>query len=166
MHQGISYFDVRVHVPIKGDIHNLHIVVVPHFDRHTAVNMTALIVKICGNLFSRWRSKLIGTMMDGENNMTGRQDGVVTWIQREGEHAILCVWCAPHQIDLCVKTFINALNEGVFYKMTHSLCSSTQADQSDNLNAKHLLQGYHALGSFLKNDGLVVEQTPSTARTH
>jgi hypothetical protein len=46
-HHGISFFDIRARILIKGDILNLHLIDVPHFERHTAVNTTALIVKMC-----------------------------------------------------------------------------------------------------------------------
>ena len=53
-HLGISFFDIRARIPIKGDILNLHLVDFPHFERHTAVNTTAPIVNMCENLCGTW----------------------------------------------------------------------------------------------------------------
>ena len=131
MHQGISYFDIRIRIPFKGDIHNLHLIVVPNFERHTAINTTALIIKFCDNLFRRWREKLIGTTTDGENTMTGRHGGVVTLIEREAEHEILRVWCGAHLGDLAAKAFMNCLDEGLFYKTLHAF--STHLRKQANL---------------------------------
>jgi hypothetical protein len=71
-HFDSSFFDIRIRVGVNGVLHNLHLVIVPFFGRHTAVNIFALVVKILDVLFLSWRDKLISVSSDGENTMTGR----------------------------------------------------------------------------------------------
>jgi len=120
-HQGTSFFDIRIRLAILGNIHNLHLVTVPNFQRHTAVNTAALIYTIMDCTFHDWRTKLIGLSTDGENTMTGRYGGVVTLVEREATNQIIRVWCPIHQIDLHSKNAINTMTDGEFYKTAHNL---------------------------------------------
>ena len=88
---------------MNGVLHNLHLVIVPFFGRHTAANIFALVVKILDVLFLSWRDKLISVSSDGENIMTGRKGGFVTLLEKEATNKILRVWCAPHQMDIVIK---------------------------------------------------------------
>jgi hypothetical protein len=45
-HWGVSFFNVRIRLCVAGVLFNLHLVVVPFFDRHTAVNVVTLISKL------------------------------------------------------------------------------------------------------------------------
>jgi hypothetical protein len=58
-HQGVSLFDVRIRVCVRGVLHNVHLVCFPFYDRHTAKNMCLLVCKLLDNLCVSWRSKLI-----------------------------------------------------------------------------------------------------------
>jgi hypothetical protein len=78
MHRETSYFDVRVRLAISGVLCNLHLVVLPQFDRHTANNQVQLLVTLMDAVIPCWREKLIGISTDGENTNTGRLRGVVT----------------------------------------------------------------------------------------
>ncbi|CAK9872571.1 unnamed protein product [Sphagnum jensenii] len=77
-HRGQSFFDLCVHACYRGELVNLHLVAIPMFDHHSAVNIFNLIVKFMDALYNKWRAKLIGVSTDGENTMTGRHAGVVT----------------------------------------------------------------------------------------
>jgi hypothetical protein len=118
-HYESSYFDIRIRVGINGVLHNLHLVIVPFYGHHTTVNILALIVKILDVLFLMWRNKLISTSNDGENTMTGRHGGLVTLLEKEATNNILRVWCAPHQMDIIIKKVMNAMMDGLFYKIAH-----------------------------------------------
>jgi hypothetical protein len=48
----------------------------PHFDRHTATNQEAMLVKLLGALFAGWTSKLINVMTDGKKTNMGHINGV------------------------------------------------------------------------------------------
>ncbi len=77
-HRGTSFFDVPLRVGIAGKLYNLHLVILPFFERHSANNITKTVVKLLTSLYDRWRNKLLGIMTDGEPTMTGRISGVVT----------------------------------------------------------------------------------------
>jgi hypothetical protein len=119
-HFDSSFFDIRIRVGVNGVLHNLHLVIVPFFGRHTAVNILELVVKILDVLFLSWRDKLISVSSDGENTMTGRKGGFVTLLEKEATHKILRVWCAPHQMDIVIKKVTKAMMNGRFYKIAHA----------------------------------------------
>jgi hypothetical protein len=70
-------------------------------------------------LYACWRSKIIAFNTDGENTMIGWHAGVVTWIDHESETKLMCIWCAPHQIDFVVKDVSHSLDDELFYKTAH-----------------------------------------------
>jgi hypothetical protein len=82
-HQGESFFDVRIRVCVRGVLHNVHLVCVPSYDRHTAKNICLMVCKLLDNLCVSWRSKLISVSTDGENTMTGQIGGFVTLMAKE-----------------------------------------------------------------------------------
>ncbi len=45
-HQGVSFFDVRIRVCVGGRLFNIHLVIVPFYDRHSAVNICKMIYKL------------------------------------------------------------------------------------------------------------------------
>jgi hypothetical protein len=76
-HRGHSFFDLRVCVSYHGELVNLHLVVIPMFERHSNVNIFNLIAKFMDAQYFKWRAKLIGMSTDSENTMTDRHAGVV-----------------------------------------------------------------------------------------
>jgi hypothetical protein len=86
--RGVSFFDIRVRVCVRGVLYNLHLVALPFFLRHTAINITALICNVLDNMCSGWRDKLIAVSSDGENTMTGRIGGVVTLLEKEATNTV------------------------------------------------------------------------------
>jgi hypothetical protein len=125
-----SFFDIRIRLGVDGVLHNLHLVIVPFFGRHTAVNILELVVKILDVLFPSWRDKLISVSSDGENTMTGRKGGFVTLLEKEATNKILRVWCAPHQMDIVVKKVTKAMMNGLFYKTAHAFSVHLRAQQN------------------------------------
>ncbi len=59
------------------------------FERHTMLNVFNMINKFMDVLYSKWRTKLISMLNDGENTMTGRHVSVVTRIVVCVEHKVL-----------------------------------------------------------------------------
>jgi hypothetical protein len=92
--------DQRIHICFYGFLLNLHLVLVPFFERHTATNYVKLITTILDCMHSSWGDKVISISSGGENTMTGRNGGVVTLLERECTNPILRIWCVPHQLDL------------------------------------------------------------------
>jgi hypothetical protein len=55
-HLGQSFFDIRVRICVSGVLYNFHLVVIPFFDRHTAVNIAGMVMKLLEILCPPWRS--------------------------------------------------------------------------------------------------------------
>jgi len=119
--QGVSFFDLRIRLSVDGVLRNIQLLVVPFFDRHTAVNITKLVCKILDAVSPGWRTRLLSVGSDGENTMTGRHGGVVTLLSIEASNKILRVWCPPHQVDLVVKDATKGADGGDFYKTAHTV---------------------------------------------
>jgi hypothetical protein len=74
-HQGVSFFDVRICVCVSGRLFNIHLVVFPFYDRHSAINICKMICKLLDQLCNSWRHKLLSVSTDGDNTMTdGKAD--------------------------------------------------------------------------------------------
>ncbi len=95
-HRGTSFFDVRLRVGIAGKLYNLHLVILPFFERHSANNITKTVVKLLTILYDRWRNKLLGITTDGEPTMTRRISGVVTQLVQQATHPTYRIWCPLH----------------------------------------------------------------------
>jgi hypothetical protein len=82
-YQNTSYFDIRLRVYKNGDVHNIHVLALPMFERHTGDYMFQLFQRLFDTLDPSWKNKLIGVTSDGARSMTGLERGVVTRIQSE-----------------------------------------------------------------------------------
>jgi len=119
-HMGVSLFDQRIWICIEGVFYNLHMVLVPFFERHLAINYVKLIKTMLNTLYPDWRSKLISISSDRENTMTGRHGGVVTLLEKECNNHVLRIWCIPHQLDIVVKNATQDVLDQAFYKVAHA----------------------------------------------
>ncbi|KAI9912405.1 hypothetical protein PsorP6_005472 [Peronosclerospora sorghi] len=117
-HRGVSYLAIQ-------SFHNIHVAALPMSERHTAVNIYDLTVKVFNVLCPSWRKIVLGIASDGANVMNGRIGGVVTLLERDCLFPIQRTWCMLHQIDLVVKERVNNLLGGEFIsivnKISHSL---------------------------------------------
>jgi hypothetical protein len=129
-HLGVPMLDQRIRICFNGVLLNLHLVLVPFFERHTATNDVKLITTILDCMHSSWRDKVISISSDGENTMTGRKGGVVTLLERECTNPILRIWCVPHQLDLIIKHATHDIMDGTFYKTAHSFSVHLRAQQT------------------------------------
>ncbi len=50
-HRSTSFFDVHLRVGIAGKLYNLHLVILPFFERHSANNITKTVVKLLTSLY-------------------------------------------------------------------------------------------------------------------
>jgi hypothetical protein len=94
-HQGTALLDQRIRVCFNGVLMNLHLGLVPFFQRHTAVNYAAMIKTVMNVLCPTWNDKLISIASDGKSTMTCRTGGVVTLLERQCTHPVLRVWFVP-----------------------------------------------------------------------
>jgi len=112
-HRSQSFFDLHLHVYYRGDLVNLHLIALPMFERHSAMNIFNLIAKFMDALYSKWRSKLISVSTDDENTMIGRHAGVVTHLVACAANNVLRIWCTPHQINIVIKATIEAIDDAL-----------------------------------------------------
>jgi len=119
-HMGVSLHDQRIRICVEGVLYNLHMVLVPFFERHLAVNYVKLIKTMLDTLCLDWRSKLISISSDGENMMTGRHGGIVTLLEKECNNPVLQIWCITHQLDIVVKNATQDVLDQAFYKVPHA----------------------------------------------
>jgi hypothetical protein len=75
-HRGTTFFDVRIRVGVNGVMYNLHLIVMPHFDHHTAANQEAMLIQLLDALFARWTCKLIGITTDGDKTNMGHRNSI------------------------------------------------------------------------------------------
>jgi hypothetical protein len=129
-HQGTPLLDQRIRVCFNGVLMNLHLVLVPFFQRHTAVNNVTMIKTVMNVLCPNWNDKLISIASDRENTMTGRTGGVVTLLERQCTNPVLRVWCVPHQLDLVVKRATVGLDDGEVYKAAHAFSVHLRAQHN------------------------------------
>ncbi|KAI9920233.1 hypothetical protein PsorP6_015858 [Peronosclerospora sorghi] len=111
---------MRIRVRVNGNIHNVHLVVVPFFDRHTAENTVKLITTLLETVCAPWQDKIIAITTDGENTNTGWRNDVVARLNRMETHQLMRVWCSPHQGDIVIRAATNEMDNGAFYKTAHA----------------------------------------------
>ena len=129
-HRAFSYLAIRVRFHFKDRLHNLHVAAVPMFEKHTAVNIFNLTVRVLDALCPAWRAKLIGIASDGANVMTGRIGGVVTLLEKELQFPVHRTWCLLHQIDLVAKSCLNALFDGQFMTIVNKIANSLRKQET------------------------------------
>jgi hypothetical protein len=129
-HMGVSLLDQRIRICVEGVLYNLHMVLVPFFERHLAVNYVELIKTMFDTLCPNWRSKLISISSDGENTMTGRHGGVVTLLEKECNNPVLRIWCVPYQLDIVVKNATQDVLDQAFYKVAHAYSIHLRVQQN------------------------------------
>ncbi|CAK9194722.1 unnamed protein product [Sphagnum troendelagicum] len=88
-HSGHLFFNLCLRIYYRGHLVNLHLVAMSMFERHTMLNVFNMINKFMDVLYSKWRTKLIGMLTDGENTMIGWHVSVMTRIVVCVEHKVL-----------------------------------------------------------------------------
>ena len=88
-HNVIPSFEVRIQNRVNGNLYNLHLVVVPFFDRHTVYNTVNLIKTLLDNMCKSWRDKVMTITTDGKRKNTGCRNGVVARLDRMATHKLM-----------------------------------------------------------------------------
>ena len=70
-HFGILMLDQRAQMCFKGNLINLHLVLVSLLERHTTVNYVKLMLAILDTMYSLWHYKYISISSNGENTVIG-----------------------------------------------------------------------------------------------
>jgi hypothetical protein len=153
-HRDTTFFDVRIRVGGNDILHNLHLIAMPHFDRHTAANQEAMLVKLLGALFVGWTRMLIGVTTDGEKTNMGHVNGVQVCMVQCVEFKVVQIWCTPHQLDLIVHVAVEDVDDSAWLKTAYTL--SMYLHKHSNLITKmgetcpKKTNQWLALGSVLK----------------
>jgi hypothetical protein len=129
-HMGVSLLDQHIRICVEGVLYNLHMVLVPFFERHLAINYVKLIKTMLDTLCPDWRSKLILISSDGENTMISRHRGVVTLLEKECNNHVLQIWCVPHQLGIVVKNATQDVLDEAFYKVAHAYSVHLRVQQN------------------------------------
>jgi len=129
-HMVVFLLDQHIRICVEGVLYNLHMVLVPFFERHLAVNYVKLIKTMLDTLCPDWRSKLISISSDGENTMTGQHGRVVTLLENECNNPVLRIWCVPHQLDIVVKNTLQDVLDQAFYKVAHAYSVHLRVQQN------------------------------------
>ena len=114
-HQNTSYFDIRVHVFVDSELHDLHVIAIPMHEEHTGQAITEAAGQVLNVLCPTWKRSMISITTDGERKMTGHICGVATLFEREAGEGFFCVWCGLHQLDLCLQKFYKAVFDEDYY---------------------------------------------------
>ncbi|RHY21540.1 hypothetical protein DYB32_009784, partial [Aphanomyces invadans] len=72
-HSESTFFDLRVRLGVKGMLHNLHLIAMPHFDRHTANHQIVMLKKLLSAVYLSWADKLLTVSTDDEPTNMGRK---------------------------------------------------------------------------------------------
>ncbi len=128
-HLGVLLIDQRIRMCVKGVFYNLHLVLVPFFEWHTAQNYVKLIKILLNTVSPSWREKVISISSDGKNTMTGRHAGVVTLLENECSNLVLRIWCVPHQLYIVVKNATHGVLDKAFYKVAHTFSVHLRVQQ-------------------------------------
>jgi hypothetical protein len=75
---GVSMLDLRIYIPVNGDIHNFHMLVVPMFAEHSGEEMFKLLFDSLSALDPDWKMKIVGITTDGATSMTRVRKGIVS----------------------------------------------------------------------------------------
>ncbi|KAI9906077.1 hypothetical protein PsorP6_013692 [Peronosclerospora sorghi] len=150
---------MRIRVCVNGNLHNVQLVVVPFFDRHTAENTVKLITTLLETVFTTWKDKIIAITTDGEKNNTGWSNGVVARLNRMATHQLMRFWCAPHQGDIVIRAATNEMDNEAFYKTAHAF--SVHLRQQQNLILEMQVQYPPADNVFLSGSYLSSYMSPS-----
>jgi hypothetical protein len=110
--------DLRIHIPVNGDIHNFHMLVVPMFVEHSGEEMFKQLSNSLSALDPNWKMKIVGITTDGATSMTGVRKGIVSRIQAVVAKGLIRVWCGVHQLDLALKKTLGRLPKAFLITLT------------------------------------------------
>jgi hypothetical protein len=75
---GVSMLDLRISIPVNGNVHNFHMLAVPMFAEHSEEEMFKLLSDSLLALDPDWKMKIVGITTDGATSMTGVRKGIVS----------------------------------------------------------------------------------------
>lgn len=118
MLKGTTYCDTHILLCYDGAVHDFHILEIRKQGRQNALNIFKTFWKAKDAIFPDWRKKTIGASSNSERKMTGRNQGVVTKIQRVDSSGFMHVWCGAHQLGFCMHAFYLAIPDQFYSTLT------------------------------------------------
>ncbi|CAM6071493.1 unnamed protein product [Sphagnum tenellum] len=115
---GVSMLDLRIRIPVNGDIHNFHMLAILMFAEHSGKEMFKLLSDSLSALDLDWKMKIVGITTDGAASMTRVRKGIVSRIQAVAAKGLIRVWCGAHQLDLALKKALGHLPETFLTTLT------------------------------------------------
>ena len=149
----------------KGNLINLHLVLIPFFKHHIAVKYVKLMSAIVDAMYSSWHDKLISINSDGENTMTGRTGGVIKFLEDQCTNPILQIWCVPHQLHLIVKKATHLLTMVVLQSCPFVFRPFVCTNEHDYRIGFKTPQRHHPMGHVRQNVAVEIEAPSPSAST-
>ncbi|GMG16477.1 unnamed protein product [Phytophthora fragariaefolia] len=75
---GAGYLDVRVVVYVEGELRDIHVLALPHFERRAAVALVQVIETVLDPVFPLWRTRVMGITHNGHDAIRGRADAATS----------------------------------------------------------------------------------------
>jgi len=75
---GVNMLNLKIRIPVNGDIHNFHMLIVPMFAEHSGEEMFKLLFDSLSALDPDWKMKIVGIIIDGATSMTRVRKGIVS----------------------------------------------------------------------------------------
>jgi hypothetical protein len=93
---GVNMLNLKIRIPVNGDIHNFHMLTVPMFAEHSGEEMFKLLSDSLSALGHDWKMKIVGIITYDEASMIGVRKGIVSRIQAVAAKGLIRVWCGAH----------------------------------------------------------------------
>jgi hypothetical protein len=123
----VPYLDVRARFSVARKMFNVHVGAIPMYERHTGANMANVIAQFFDAVAPNWKSQLISVSTDGASNMTGKYNGLVTYLDKMclpySKSRVYRIWCGAHQLDLVAQKIYLKLLDETFISSTQDLTS-------------------------------------------
>ncbi|KAJ1893940.1 hypothetical protein LPJ71_007083 [Coemansia sp. S17] len=113
-YQTKSYFDVHIRLHIKGQLQNLHALVIPSHGQNMGNGLTKLVVHLLVAICPEWTGCIISISSDGAWVITGKDNGVVILLAQLLAYPVVFMWCGVHQLDLVTQKAMKAIFGGEF----------------------------------------------------
>eukprot|EP00173_Palmaria_palmata_P002100 Plantae.Rhodophyta-Palmaria_palmata.ctg22917.p1 GENE.Plantae.Rhodophyta-Palmaria_palmata.ctg22917~~Plantae.Rhodophyta-Palmaria_palmata.ctg22917.p1 ORF type:complete len:142 (-),score=10.35 Plantae.Rhodophyta-Palmaria_palmata.ctg22917:434-859(-) len=86
---GVSFFDIRLRIMFGPNLKNIPLFLVPFYERHTALNINALVCTALASLRPTWKDSLLAVSTDGGRTMTGCHGRLVALLEQEATNTVL-----------------------------------------------------------------------------
>ena len=111
----MPYLDLWAQINDGFIIHNLHIYALKMFEWHTGKAMFNMADISLSVICPDCKENILAVLTDGERNMTGRYQGLVTHLDNYPTKTLVQVWCGSYHIDLVMGEIFRIVVKDQFY---------------------------------------------------